>query len=168
MRACLYAGQQRMRSCRDRCQPVPAHMRHCQAGGRIKGAAGAADQPQKRRIPLFRAFEQQLHAKTDAQNRLCQTADARDQTRTFQLRHGNGRCANPRKNHLVSRSNHRRVGGQFASYAKTFKRETHRGDIRPATVDNGNHRPLPTTCPWCWAGRRHPGGSPGAARGRTP
>ena len=53
MRSLFNTFQQRMRGRARGRQPVPAHMRHRQPGGRIEGAAGSLDQPKKRRIPLL-------------------------------------------------------------------------------------------------------------------
>ena len=81
-------------------------------------------------MSLLRAFEQQLHAETDAEHRLRQAADTFHQT-------GGLRCAmaagarRPRQDHALGTGDDCRIGGQFAatprrSSATSPRRYSHR------------------------------------------
>jgi hypothetical protein len=88
-------------------------------------------------------FKQKLHPKTHTQHRLAQPPDTIDKPVLVQLPHRSCRHADAGENHLVGTLDFGVVSGQMRRLTASFKRESHRGNIRPATVNDCDHLSVP-------------------------
>ena len=121
-----------------RVHTVPAHVRHRQAHAVGEPRDARRDDAETGRVAFLAGLEQQLHAETDAEHGLAQRADHVDEAERPQACHGVRGRTDPRQDHARCAKQGVGVPRELRTRAETVERESQRGDVGTAVVDDGD------------------------------